>query len=299
MRATEFITEGSDESLSSMVRQDQAERTEYQNFVKSQAGGDWTKGASMFAQLKKRPSEDIFGDAARLNQFMQMKFDFDKFTDSDWNNYWLLAQHCDTDRNFQKKALAIIKKYQGEGHTHYKYLYDRISVGLTGKQKYGTQNIEGKQELSELFDPGTALPLEWERMPDLRTRLGKEVKGASYATAHDKDGRTIDISFVPMRNGIVDINFARAGHMDITGKGGAAQIFATVIHAINQYINAEKPEYISFSASEPSRAKLYQHMVKRLAGGYELLPPNQYPDSEELSDAQLGAGAFFLLRRRA
>jgi predicted transcriptional regulator len=135
--------------LSSIVNQDQAERNEYKNFVTSKANGDWNKGAEMYAQLKKRSSDDIFGDAERLNQFMKMKFDFNKFTDKDWDNYWLLAQHCDTNRNFQKQALAIIKKYQGEDNSHYKYLYDRISVGLTGKQKYGTQNINGQQGLEQ------------------------------------------------------------------------------------------------------------------------------------------------------
>jgi len=136
------LDEGQESSLASMVSQDQAERNEYSQFVKSQAGGDWTQGAKMYAQLKKRPANDIFGDASRLNQFMKMTFDFDKFTDEDWDNYWLLAQHCDDNRNFQKQALATIKKYQGTEHSHYKYLYDRISVGLTGKQKYGTQNID-------------------------------------------------------------------------------------------------------------------------------------------------------------
>ena len=136
------VAEGTEQSLSSMVSQDQSERNEYKNFVKSQAGGDWSKGAKMYAQLKKRPSNDIFGDTTRLNQFMKMKFDFDKFTDEDWDNYWLLAQHCDDNRDFQKNALSIIKKYQGTDHSHYKYLYDRISMGLTGKQKYGTQNVK-------------------------------------------------------------------------------------------------------------------------------------------------------------
>jgi hypothetical protein len=141
-------------SLSSMVTQDQAERNEYKNFVQSKAGGDWNKGAEMYAQLKKRPSDDIFGDAERLNQFMKMKFDFNNFTNKDWNNYWLLAQHCDDNRDFQKNALSIIKKYQGKDNSHYKYLYDRISVGLTGKQKYGTQNINGQQDVKENFADG-------------------------------------------------------------------------------------------------------------------------------------------------
>jgi hypothetical protein len=145
------LAEGPEQSLSSMVAQDQAERNEYSQFVKSKAGGDWNKGAKMYAQLKKRPSNDIFNDAARLNQFMKMTFDFDNFTDQDWNDYWLLAQHCDDNRDFQKKALAVIKKYQGQNHSHYKYLYDRISCGLTGNQKYGTQDICGidKQGVTE------------------------------------------------------------------------------------------------------------------------------------------------------
>jgi len=137
------VVEDSEQSsaLASMVSQDQDQRNEYAQFVKSQAGGDWTLGAQLYARLKNRPSNDIFGDAARLNQFMKMTFDFDTFTHADWDNYWLLAQHCDDHRDFQKNALSIIKKYQGQDHSHYKYLRDRISVGLTGKQKYGTQNI--------------------------------------------------------------------------------------------------------------------------------------------------------------
>ena len=98
----------------------------------------------MYAQLKKRPSNDIFGDTERLNQFIETKFDFTKFTNDDWDNYWLLAQHCDHNRNFQKQALATIAKYQGTDHSHYKYLYDRISCGTTGQQKYGTQDVCGK-----------------------------------------------------------------------------------------------------------------------------------------------------------
>jgi hypothetical protein len=137
---TQSVTESSD-SLASLAKQDQAERNQYKSFVASQADGDYTKGASMYASLKKRPIDDIFDDKERLTQFIRMNFDFDKFTNSDWDNYWTLAQHCDFDHDFQKKALAKIKKYQGKDHDNYKYLYDRISLALTGKQKYGTQEV--------------------------------------------------------------------------------------------------------------------------------------------------------------
>jgi len=153
------VAEGSEQSLASMVSQDQSERNEFEKFVKSQAGDDWTKGAKMYAQLKKRPSNDIFGDASRQNQFMKMKFDFDKFTDVDWHNYWLMAQHCDHNRDFQKNALSIIKKYLGTDHENYKYLYDRISCGATGNQKYGTQLIcdKDKQGVAEAVAPDQKL----------------------------------------------------------------------------------------------------------------------------------------------
>lgn len=162
--------------------------------------------------------------------------------------------------------------------------------------------VQNKEEqpskLTELFEPATALPLEWERMVYTGRGTHAYKTYAHYARAHDQDGRVIDINFVPMPDDIVDISFDRGGRMDITGKGNAAQVLATVVDAINKYIKAEQPYMISFSASEDSRAKLYQHMIKRLAGSYVLVPPDQYPESEDLKNAQIGVGQFFLLRHR-
>ena len=138
MRAGEFLDEG---VLSSLVAQDQRERQEYQQFVTSQAAGDWKKGAQMYAAAKKRSQNDIFGDKPRLKQFMQMKFDFDKFTDGDWKDYWLLSQHADDYPRFQQQALTMIEKHLGQSNNLYRYLADRISCAATGQQQYGTQDI--------------------------------------------------------------------------------------------------------------------------------------------------------------
>jgi hypothetical protein len=138
MRINDIMIEN---ALANFVAQDQKERNEYQHFVKTDANGDWETGAKLYAKSKNRSEDDIFGDRDRLNQFTKMKFDFSKFTAKDWNNYWILAQHADYDRNFQKQALAIIKQYLGEDSEEFKYLYDRISCGLDGKQKFGTQDI--------------------------------------------------------------------------------------------------------------------------------------------------------------
>lgn len=138
MRIREVVKES---LLSALVQKDQQERQQYQNFVKSKASGDWNKGATLYAQAKHRPANDIFGERARLNQFIQAQFDFSKFGPEDWDHYWTLAQHCDFDRNFQKKALQKIEQHLGTESEQYKYLYDRISCGLTGKQKFGTQDV--------------------------------------------------------------------------------------------------------------------------------------------------------------
>jgi hypothetical protein len=158
MRANEFVIDenfaDSRASLASMYAQDQAERNEFKTLVHSKAGGDYTKGGQMYAQLKGRPRDSIFGDEERQDRFMKMKFDFDTFTDDDWDNYWMMAQHCDKNRDFQRQALAAIEKYQGQDHSHYHYLYDRISCGTTGTQKYGTQDGCNIDSVNENFADG-------------------------------------------------------------------------------------------------------------------------------------------------
>ena len=138
MRISDILTEN---VLANFVAQDQKERNEYQNFVKTKAKGDWELGAKLYAQSKNRSEDDVFGDRERLEKFKKMKFDFSAFTEKDWNDYWLLAQHTDFDRNFQKQALSTIEQHLGVDSQEFKYLYDRISCGLYGKQKFGTQDM--------------------------------------------------------------------------------------------------------------------------------------------------------------
>jgi hypothetical protein len=144
MKITEIIMEN---TLRAFAALDQSERNEFGEFLKSQAGGDFEQGTKLWAAKKKRPANDIFGDLVRQRQFMKMKFDFDKFTEQDWFDYWIIAQHCDDFRQFQQQALRIIKQYLGTDHAYYKKnnyyksLSDRISCGFTGTQTYGTQTM--------------------------------------------------------------------------------------------------------------------------------------------------------------
>jgi ParB-like nuclease domain len=141
------------QKLASWEKQDQIERNEYLQFVQSKLGGNWENAGAIWAKLKNRPADDVFGDAARLRQFMSYKFDFNQFDKKDWTNYWLLAQHCDKYRDFQKQALAVIEKYLGKDNSHYHYLSDRLSCAATGTQKYGTQD-GCQRDLEENFHDG-------------------------------------------------------------------------------------------------------------------------------------------------
>ena len=58
------------------------------------------------------------------------------------NNAWLLAQHADTDPVFQLRALRLMAPLADQkevSRRDYAYLYDRVMLPLTGKQRYGTQ----------------------------------------------------------------------------------------------------------------------------------------------------------------
>lgn len=83
---------------------------------------------------------------------------------------WLLTQHADLDPVFQLRALRLMEPLVAEGEVskpNYAYLYDRIMLKLTGKQRYGTQwgACEGDvRRLQPLEDAA--------RLAELRAEMG-------------------------------------------------------------------------------------------------------------------------------
>lgn len=88
-----------------------------------------------------------------------------KFGVSADTNAWLLVQHADHDLKFQKTCLRTLEgllKVKETNPQNYAYLYDRVAVGESRPQRYGTQaKIEGKVELYPF--EGTAEALEARR----------------------------------------------------------------------------------------------------------------------------------------
>jgi hypothetical protein len=55
---------------------------------------------------------------------------------------WLMAQHADRDRDFQRHVLALMEPMVATGEVsrnNYAYLWDRVAVGENRPQRYGTQ----------------------------------------------------------------------------------------------------------------------------------------------------------------
>lgn len=70
---------------------------------------------------------------------------------------WLLVQHADEDRAFQKRCLTLLEqavKAQEASATDFAYLTDRVLIGENKKQVYGTQfhQVDGKLEPQPIED---------------------------------------------------------------------------------------------------------------------------------------------------
>lgn len=141
MKLHELFESNATAYMKSITNIDQQERNNYQNFVKTNKL-DWDQGAVEYAKKHNRSQDDIFGERSRLESFIisAKSFDFNNFSKEDWNDFWLISQHCDFNINYQKWALGIIQQHLGEDNQEYKYLCDRISCAINHTQKYGTQD---------------------------------------------------------------------------------------------------------------------------------------------------------------
>ena len=149
--------------------------------------------------------------------------------------------------------------------------------------------MRANEFLTELFDLQTAFELEWD---------DSFAPEEYHALAYDRQGRTINISFVPIGADAVDIEFTRGGSHDVTGRGDAERVFATVIKAIATYLEEyRQPSYVLFSGKETSRNKLYQSLVVRYAAGFGYEVTSQEKLPEELRSMSLPKDVFILSKK--
>lgn len=121
--------------------------------------------------------------------------------------------------------------------------------------------------LLELFDPKLAMPLQWE--------VNAGVVYAYGQVKTNKGDVVIDITFAQMDKDVWNIEFMVGGSHEVTGGGGANQVFATVIASVNQFLKKVPTAHtITFTAEEKSRARAYDTIAKRVAKnlGWHVVP---------------------------
>ena len=147
--------------------------------------------------------------------------------------------------------------------------------------------MKAKEFLSELFDPKKALPYEW--------------YGKRSAHAELDDGRELRVTFFPdpgTRN--TRIEFGIDDQFKMTGKGDVSTVFATVIAAITEFASGSvyyKPTSFYFTASEKSRAKMYDTLAKRVAKqlGWHIIPYDEMNADPKYQEARDNGGFVFAL----
>ena len=146
-------------------------------------------------------------------------------------------------------------------HPTHKMRIDRARMNGFQLSKAGIDQMNAlKSHLAEGFDK--PYPLKWE----------KGAHGDYDALATLGDGTYLSIMFNNEGDDEYQIEFHRNNSQEVTGEGDAQRVFATVIHAIQEFLKVEQPWKIIFSASKDnwakqqqnseSRAKLYDRLVK-------------------------------------
>ena len=183
----------------------------------------------------------------------------------------------------------MIKRLLPDWDLHKKYdSEDGMHFTLTDRRAYD----KPENKLNELFDPKSGYQLHWD------DEFGPE---EIHSRAYDRQGNYIDINFVPVKPGIVDIEFSKLDSYEATGEGDEVAVFATVMKAIRKYLQGYQPKIIIFSGKGGSRASLYQKMIQRYAGqlGYKQFDLNKLSPEARQKLASSSSNAFVLRRTSA
>lgn len=138
--------------------------------------------------------------------------------------------------------------------------------------------------LLELFDPKYVRPIDWEDDNHARAELGY---------------KTIRITFFET-GGHAYIEFSVDDEFQVTGRGDANAVFATVIQAVKEYV-AKWPgvHTITFNATEKSRARMYDALAKRVSSqlGWHVVPYDEMMADPKYEKIRKHGGYTFAIEK--
>lgn len=147
--------------------------------------------------------------------------------------------------------------------------------------------MRASEFITEVFNPNSGYKLHWDN------EFGPE---EIHARAYDRQGNYIDIKFVPVRPGIVDIEFSKLDDYELTGQGDEIAVFATVMKAVRKYLQGYQPKIIVFTGKGGGRGSLYQRMIQRYAPslGYKQMDLSKLSPQARSQISSSGTNAFVL-----
>ena len=177
--------------------------------------------------------------------------------------------------DLEAKYVEVDERYRGQGIAQLMYdfatnhgykiqrSYDQTDAGAGFWGKHRGEETVWEDELTEAFDD--PYHIKWE----------KSDFGDYDAIATLDDGTYLNIMFNNEGDEEWQVEFHRNHSQEVSGEGDAQRVFATVLAAIQQFIQKQQPWRLIFSASKDnwakqqqnseSRASLYTKLVQRYA----------------------------------
>jgi len=134
--------------------------------------------------------------------------------------------------------------------------------------------MRANEFLSELFDPKKAVPFK----PVSLTKFRAQLPDGRYLVTNffPEDPTRKDWTEMPYK-----LEFSVNDDFDITGGGHVSTIFATVIEMVKYFSTGMGAKSLYFTAEEPSRAKMYDTLAKRISKqlGWHVVPHDELADN--------------------
>lgn len=147
--------------------------------------------------------------------------------------------------------------------------------------------MRAKEFILELFHPSKAAPYHWVT--------------AKQAIAQMSDGEELVVNFIDHPDDVFAIEFSVGRDFEMTGKGNVSEIFSTVIEVVKQFIKRQRMDEFGgalyFTAEEPSRAKMYDTLAKRVAKqvGWHVVPYEEMAADPRMQTAMSYGDFVFVL----
>lgn len=125
MRLIYLFESSQSQKLNDMVARDQKLRSEFNALLQ---GRKWSQElVDQFCKTHGTNKDDVFGDKENHDEFYKLvksnKLDYSTFTQTDWTNFWTLAQHMrEKYPGFQELALKIMRQYNLHNTENYNNL---------------------------------------------------------------------------------------------------------------------------------------------------------------------------------